>query len=158
MVSVGGVSAPYGTPLVAAQQMEGLDIPVVDSCSALMAEGSPALEGTGSPKAGTTAQEVIYRVRELIPRVHLFLTMDMLGYLGRTGRIGVAQALLASAIRIRPTILIPTDEDMVEPLDRSLSRSCALRGLVGHMARVVCERPVHAVAQQEGPIQKRWSF
>lgn len=158
MVSVRGVSAPYGTPLVAAQQMEGLDIPVVDSHTALMAEGSPALEGTRSPKAGTTAQEVIDRVRELIARVHLFITMDTLGYLGRTGRIGAAQALLASALRIKPTIFVPTDEDLVRPLDRSLSRSCALRDLVGHMARVVCERPVHAVVQQEGPIQKTWSF
>lgn len=138
--------------------MEGLDIRVADSHTALMAEGSSALEGTRTPKAGATAQEVIDRVRHLIPRVHLFITMDTLGCLGWTGRVGAAQALVASALRIKPTIYAPTDEGMVQPLERSLSGSCALRDLVGHMARVVCERPVHAAVQQGGfnPEEVEW--
>lgn len=144
----GGVSTTYDSALIAAQEMEELDIQVVDSHTALMAEGFLALEAAKAAKAGATAQEVMDRIQDLIPRVHLFITMDTLEYLRRGGRIGAAQALLGSALRIKPSIHIPADKGTVEPLGRSHSRARALRDLVDHMTRVVEERPVHVAVQQ----------
>jgi DegV family protein with EDD domain len=123
-----------------------------------VAEGFLALEAARAAKAGATAQEVMDRVQELIPRVHLFIAMDTLEYLRRGGRVGAAQALLASTLRIKPSIHIPTDQGTVQPLGRSHTRSRALRDLVDHMARVVADRPVHVAVQQGGsrPEEVEW--
>ena len=138
----------YSAALTAAQEMEGLDIRVVNSHTALMAQGFLALEAARAAASGATVQEAVDRVWELIPKVHVFVTMDTLEYLRRGGRIGDAQALLGSVLQIKPLIHIPTDKGTVEPLGRSITRARALRDLVDHMAWVVGERPVHVAVHQ----------
>jgi len=60
VISVSGqVGAEYSTALVAADELEELDIRVVDSHTAPMAEGFLALEAARAAKAGATAQEVM---------------------------------------------------------------------------------------------------
>jgi len=138
----------YSAALTAAQEMEELDIRVVDSRTSLMAQGFLALEAAKAAVSGATVQEAVDRVRKLIPRVHVFVTMDTLEYLRRGGRIGDAQALLGSVLQIKPLIQLSADKGRVEPLGRSITRARALRDLVDHMARVVGERPVHVAVQQ----------
>jgi len=145
---VGELSMTYSVALVAAQEMEELDIRVVNCHTAMMAQGFLALEAARAAAAGATAQEVMDRVQELIPTLHVFVTMDTLEYLRRGGRIGDAQALLGAALQIKPLIQVSTDKGTVQPLGRSITRSRALRDLVGHMARVVGERPVHVAVHQ----------
>jgi len=147
---VGELSLTYSAALMAAREMEELDIRVVNSNTAMMAEGFLALEAARAAGAGATAHEVLDRVEELIPRVHLFITMDTLEYLRRGGRVGAAQALLGGALQIKPLIHLPTDKGTVQPLGRSITRARALHDIVDHMARLVGERPVHIAVHQGG--------
>lgn len=144
----GELSMTYSAGLTAAQEMQGLDIRVVNSRTGMMAQGFLALEAARAAADGATAQEVVDRVQELIPKVHVFITMDTLEYLRRGGRIGGAQALLGSVLQIKPLVQLPPDRGRVEPLGRSITRARALRDLVNHMAQVVGGRPVHVAVQQ----------
>lgn len=148
-ITVGGeLSMTYGAALMAAQEMVGLDIRVVDSRTGLMAEGFLALEAARAAATGATVQEVVDRVQRLIPKVQVFITMDTLEYLRRGGRIGDAQALLGSVMHIKPLIQLSAARGRVEPLGRSITRARALRDLVDHMARVVGDRPLHVAVHQ----------
>jgi len=133
----------YSTALVAARQITGPDIRVINSHTGLMAQGFLALEAARAAAAGATVQEVVDRVKGLIPKVYVLITMDTLEYLRRGGRIGDVQALLGSVLQIKPLIQLRTKVGRPEPLGRSITRAYALRALVGHMACIVGNRPVH---------------
>jgi len=143
----GELGMGYGAALTAAQEMPELGVRVVNPHTALMAQGFLALEAARAARAGATVQKALERVEALIPRVHVFITVDTLEYLWRGGRIGRAQALMAGALQIKPLLHIPTDMGTIEPLGRSRTRPRALDDLVEHMAQVVQGRPVHVAVQ-----------
>jgi len=143
----GELGMEYGVALSAARDMPELDIRVINPHIVPMAQGFVVLEAARAVKAGASIEEAVERAEALIPRVHQFLTMDTLEYLWRAGRVGRAQALMASALQIKPLLHIPTDKGVMEPLGRSRTRKRALEDLVEHMARIVQGRPVHVAVQ-----------
>jgi DegV family protein with EDD domain len=96
-------------------------VEVVDSQWAVMAEGFIVIAAARAAQAGASLDEVMDIVRGNIPRVDMRAAFDTLEYLRRGGRIGAAQALLGSALRIHP--IITMKNGVVEPAGRARSRS-----------------------------------
>ncbi len=61
--------------------------------------------------------------------VHLFGAIDTLEYLRRGGRIGGAQALLGTMLKVKPVISL--EDGVVEPVGRVRTRAKALEHMVG---------------------------
>jgi DegV family protein with EDD domain len=99
-------------------------VEVVDSQWAVMAEGFIVMAAARAAQAGASLDEVLEVVRANISRVDIRAAFDTLEYLRRGGRIGAAQALLGSMLRINP--IIGLKDGVVEPMGRTRSRLKAI--------------------------------
>ena len=99
-------------------------IEVVDSLSAVMAQGMVVIKAARAAKEGATIEETLEIVRANLPRSQMRAAFDTLEYLQRGGRIGRAQALLGSMLKINP--LVTLKNGLVEPAGRAHSRSKAI--------------------------------
>jgi len=139
-------------------------VEVVDSQWATMAEGFIAMTAAKAAKAGASLDEVIEVTRKTIPRVDFLAAFNTLEYLRRGGRIGRAQALLGSMLRINPIITLK--DGVVEPAGRTRSRAKAINRLYNFAASyshieemavedTACPDEAEALAERLGAIFPR---
>ncbi len=107
-----------------AAQQASVPVHVVDSRTLGMAMGYAVLSGAEAAAAGAVGDVVAAVVRSRATQSLLVFCVDTLEYLRRGGRIGVASALLGSALAIKP-ILALTDGH-IEPLEKVRTASRAL--------------------------------
>jgi len=99
-------------------------VEVIDSQWAVMAEGFIAMAAARAAQSGASFDEVLDIARRNISRVDMRAAFDTLEYLKRGGRIGRAQALLGSMLKVNPIITLK--DGVVEPAGRTRSRSKAI--------------------------------
>lgn len=102
-------------------------ITVVDSVTAswglqLMVKAAVEAADDGHP-----LDEIVRRVRGISPHIYFVFFVERLDYLERGGRIGQAQALLGTMLRIKPLLLME-DGDIV-PLEKVRTRIMAIEKL-----------------------------
>lgn len=107
-------------------------VEVIDSESAVMAQGFLVIHAARAAAAGATMKELVELVHRNIPRVGMRAAFDTLEYLRRGGRIGAAQALLGAALKINPIITLK--DGLVEPVARTRSRKKAIEHLYQYVA------------------------
>ena len=107
-------------------------VEVIDSETATMAEGFIAMRAAEVAKEGAKLAEVVKIARQNIPRAGFLAAFDTLEYLRRGGRIGRAQALLGSVLKINP--LITLKDGLVEAAGRTRSRAKAVDQLYEYAA------------------------
>ena len=99
-------------------------VEVVDSQWAVMAEGFIVMKVAQAAQAGASFEELLDIIHGNIPRVDFRAAFDTLDYLKRGGRIGKAQALLGSMLKVNPIITLK--DGVVEPAGRARSRAKAI--------------------------------
>ena len=99
-------------------------VEVVNSRQAIMAQGLVVIATAKAAKAGASFDEALDVAHRSISRVDFRAAFDTLEYLQRGGRIGRAQALLGSMLRVNPIICIKNGE--VFPAGRERSRAKAI--------------------------------
>jgi DegV family protein with EDD domain len=97
---------------------------VVDSGLLAMGLGYAALAAAAAAARGLDGQGVAAAAREQAAGVRMFFYVDTLEHLRRGGRIGAAQALLGSALAVKP--LLHLRDGAVEPLERVRTSTKAL--------------------------------
>lgn len=102
-------------------------VEVIDSEWAIMAEGLIAITAARAAKAGASFDEVKEIVYRNMKRADMRAAFNTLEYLRRGGRIGAAQALLGSVLKINPVIMLK--DGVVHPAGRERSRAKALEHL-----------------------------
>jgi DegV family protein with EDD domain len=102
-------------------------VEIIDTTWALMSEGLIVITAARAAKAGASLDEVLEVARRNIPRTDLRMAFDTLKYLERGGRIGKAQALLGSMLKINPILCLKDGE--IYPVGREHSRSKAVENL-----------------------------
>ena len=107
-------------------------VEVIDSRSAVMAQGFLVIHAARAAAAGATMEELMALVQQNIPRIDIRAAFDTLEYLRRGGRIGAAQALLGAALKINP--IITMRNGLVEPVARTRSRKKAIEHLYKFIA------------------------
>ncbi len=103
-------------------------IEMIDSETLTMGLGIITMAAAKVANAGGNVQEVVDKVKEMIPRIHLLFTLDTLKYLALGGRIGKAKALLGSVLNVKPILAIKDGE--VVPAGQVRSRSKGIDRLV----------------------------
>ena len=112
----------------AAQDFPGVDIRVVDTQTVSCNLGSLVLVADDMAKAGKSADEIVAKLSDLIPRGRLYFVVDTLEYLAKGGRIGGAKKLLAELLEIKP--ILQVKEGQIEPFEQQRTKRRALARLV----------------------------
>jgi len=138
----GELSGTLSSAQEAARLIPQTLIRVIDSRTAVTAQGFVVLEAARMAAARGDLDQVVARAEEMIPRVHLFATLETLEYLHRGGRVPAVAALLGSALQIRP--IFSLRDGRVDILARVRTKARAVERMLAMMGEKTGERPVHA--------------
>ncbi len=123
----GKVSGTVRSAETASQEFPGLDVRIVDSLTISVNLGSLVLIADDMAKAGKSADEIVAKLNELIPRQRTYFLVATLEYLAKGGRIGGAKKLLAELLEIKPILAVR--EGQVEPFEQQRTHKRALARL-----------------------------
>ncbi|MEW5941675.1 MAG: DegV family protein, partial [Chloroflexota bacterium] len=149
----GKVSGTVRSAETAAQEFARMDIRVVDTLTIACNLASLVLLADDMAKAGKSADEIVAKLNDMIPRGRIYFLVATLEYLAKGGRIGGAKKLLAELLEIKPILQIR--EGQVEPFEQQRTHKRALARLE-EVAREQCPKNaearlsvMHAEAEEE---------
>ncbi|MBI0297343.1 DegV family protein [Streptomyces sp. PRKS01-29] len=126
-------SGTYDAAVLAAQDAP-VPVRVVDSGMVAMALGFCALAAAQTAEGGGTLDEAVAAAEKRADGTAAYFYVDTLDYLRRGGRIGAAQALLGSALAVKP--LLQLDEGRIELREKVRTASKA----IARLEEIVVER------------------
>jgi DegV family protein with EDD domain len=135
-----------------AEQAPEIRIEVVDTQNVSMCQGWMVIEAARAALAGARLEEIVAKVRNMIPLTQMIQTADTLKYLYMGGRIGRAQQMVGSLLNIKP--LIGMRDGVIVPLGRAHSHGQAYQIMSDMVSETVGKGRarvayVHADAQRE---------
>jgi DegV family protein with EDD domain len=128
-------------------------IVVIDSNSTSMAMGFHVLSAARASQAGANLLECQKLAEEAQKHTGLYFVVDTLEFLRRGGRIGGAQAMLGSALNLKP--LLELRDGRIEPVEKIRTKGKAINRMIELVIEQVAGRtPVrlatlHANAEDE---------
>ncbi|MFJ8232309.1 DegV family protein [Streptomyces sp. NPDC094448] len=120
------LSGTYDAAVLAARDAP-VPVRVVDTGMIAMALGFCALTAAETARAGGTLDETVAAAEKRAAGTHAYFYVDTLDYLRRGGRIGAAQALLGSALAVKP--LLQLEGGRIEMLEKVRTASKAIARL-----------------------------
>ena len=126
-------SGTYDAAVLAAREAS-VPVRVVDTGMVAMALGFCALAAAESAEAGGTVDEAVTAAEKRAAGTYAYFYVDTLDYLRRGGRIGAAQALLGSALAVKP--LLQLDGGRIELLEKVRTAGKA----IARLEEIVAER------------------
>ncbi|MFD8110417.1 DegV family protein [Streptomyces microflavus] len=143
-------SGTYDAALLAAKDAP-IPVRVVDTGMVAMALGFCALAAAESAEAGGSLDEVVAAAEKRAAGTSAYFYVDTLDYLRRGGRIGTAQALLGSALAVKP--ILQLDGGRIEMLEKVRTASKAIARLeeivAEHAGGAAVDIAVHHLAAPE---------
>ncbi|GAA4118838.1 MULTISPECIES: DegV family protein [Streptomyces] len=127
------ISGTYDAAVLAAKDAP-VPVRVVDTGMVAMALGFCALSAAEVAEAGGALDEAVAAAEKRAGATSAFFYVDTLDYLRRGGRIGAAQALLGSALAVKP--LLQLDGGRVDMLEKVRTASKA----IARLEEIVVER------------------
>ncbi|MFD5845503.1 DegV family protein [Streptomyces chartreusis] len=120
------LSGTYDAAVVAAREAP-VPVRVVDTGMVAMALGFCALAAAEVAETGGTMDEAVTAAEKRAGGTAAYFYVDTLDYLRRGGRIGAAQALLGSALAVKP--LLQLEGGRIGPLEKVRTASKAIARL-----------------------------
>ncbi|CAM5548567.1 DegV domain-containing protein [Streptomyces abikoensis] len=117
-------SGTYDAAVLAAREAE-VPVRVVDTGMVAMALGFCALAAAEAVEAGGTLDEAVAAAEKRAQGTAAFFYVDTLDYLRRGGRIGAAQALLGSALAVKPLLQLEGGRIELREKVRTASKAIA---------------------------------
>ena len=111
------------------------NIYIVDSKSASLGLGLMVIAAAKAARENKSVHEILSMIKEKVDNSFILFLVETLDYLEKGGRIGKANALLGSLLKIKPILTID-DEGQVIPLEKVRGTSKALLRL----SQIVAER------------------
>jgi fatty acid kinase fatty acid binding subunit len=99
-------------------------VEVVDSQTGAGGLGCPVVAAARAAEQGAELSAVVDAVRHTRKNLEMWLCLDTLEYLRRGGRVGAAQAMLGTALAVKPILTFGTE---IAPVGRVRTRRRALR-------------------------------
>ena len=107
-------------------------IQLMDSMSISWGLGLLVRSAAEAAAQGYPLDAIVRRVRGMLPHIYLIFAVERLDYLERGGRLGPAQALLGSMVKINPILLVEDGE--IVPVEKVRTRTLALEKLTDFVA------------------------
>ena len=110
------LSGTWDSARMAAEEVGADRVRVVDSRSAAMGLGFPVLAAASAAVEGASLEDVYATAVDTAERTTTLFYVDTLEHLRRGGRIGAAQALLGTALSVKP--ILHVHEGRILPLEK----------------------------------------
>ncbi|RQD69535.1 MAG: DegV family protein [Tindallia sp. MSAO_Bac2] len=122
------LSGTYQSAMMARDMLPEMDIHVFDTKLASMAHGAVVMEAARAAREAKSREEVLHLVKEMIDKVRVYFMVNTFEYLQKNGRIGRAQAMLGSLLKVKPILTL--EDGIVTPKEKARGRAKALDRLV----------------------------
>jgi DegV family protein with EDD domain len=130
----GGLSGTYESAREAARVIEDKGhrgrVEVVDGQTGAGGLGCLVLAAAEAAAAGGSQPQVVETVRRTRASLDMWFCLDTLEYLRKGGRIGAAQALLGSALKIKPILTFGTE---IAPVGKVRTKKRAMERMVSYL-------------------------
>jgi len=129
-----GISGTYDSAMQAKQLVDSsLKIEVIDSkwtCAGLLL---PTLAAARAAEKGMKLAEITGMVKDILPKIRVYMIFDTLEYLRKGGRIGKAKALLGGMLKLNPVLTLK--DGVIHPVTQARGRAKAVDILVDLMKK-----------------------
>lgn len=133
LLSAGALSSVVSDARAAARSYMGrCQVAVIDTMTTSWGLGLVVRAAAEAAQRGTTLDGVVRLVRGILPRIYMVSYVERLDYLEQGKRIGIAQALLGTMLRIKPLLLV--EEGDIIPMEKVRTRAQALGKLIDFVA------------------------
>ena len=146
-----------------------LDVRLLDSRNAAMAQGFVVLEAARAAAAGAAIDDVVARAEAMTGEVTLLAMLDTLSFLAKSGRVPRVAAWFAGVLQVKPIVRFGATK--IKLAARTRSRDARARQDGGAVRRATDGRPVHLavhhanapadaerlLAAAQGSAQRSWS-
>ena len=122
------VSGTVNSAEVAARDFPNLKIHVVDSQSIAGNLATMVLLANQWAREGNSADVIVQKLNQWIPRSRTYFLVDTLEYLQKGGRIGNAKALLGELLQVKPILCLGGGQ--VQPFEQQRTKKRAINRLV----------------------------
>jgi DegV family protein with EDD domain len=112
------------------QERFGSRVEVVDGATGAGGLGLLVVAAARAAEAGGDVDAIVAAIDSTRERLDIWFALDTLEYLRRGGRIGAAQALVGSALQIKPILTFGTE---ITPVGRVRTRKRALERMVSYL-------------------------
>ena len=138
---------------MARKELPGVNIKVMECSSAAAGQGLVVLAAVRAAASGKSLDETVEVVTGLMPRVHLFASLDTLDYLVKGGRVPQAAALVNSILKIRPVFSVDGGEAHTLALPRSTDS--AISNILRLMGRKIGKgQPIHVAVMHADALEQ----
>ena len=119
------LSGTYNSAEQAAKQLEGkINVHLVDTQQVTITVGLAAISAAKSVSDGGSVNDAISASLSTASRSNFYALFDTLEFLSKGGRIGKAQSMLGSLLKIRPLLML--EEGLVAPYAKARSKKAGL--------------------------------
>lgn len=144
------ISGTYNSALQAARMTSApCRVELIDSAQGSMGLGLVVIAAAEAANAGGGLDEVESIARDASSRAQCFTLLETLEYLRRGGRIGRAQALLGSLLKIKPMVILKDGEAYPLGKERTFSKALAkLKATARSFAPIEALAVMHSTSTQ----------
>ena len=144
-----GISGTYESALNAAKMVDMNRIAVIDSKSTAGGLAMLVMEAAEAAAQGKNREEIAAFIEAKKSHVRLFFVPDTLEYLKKGGRIGGAQALIGTLLKIKPVLHL--NNGKVDAFDKVRTMKKALERIIDEMPPSKGVFPLHLL-HAEAPV------
>jgi DegV family protein with EDD domain len=140
---------------LARSEAPDLDVRLLDSRNAAMAQGFVVVEAARAAAAGASIDSVMARAEAMTTQVTLLAMLDTLTYLARGGRVPRAAAWAAGMLQVKPIVRFSASD--IKLVARTRTRLRALDRMVELLVEMAAGRELHlAVHHANAPDDARY--
>lgn len=156
-----GLSGTYQAASIAAQELRSKyperTLEVIDSLAASAGEGLMVHYALKNRDAGMSLAENAAWVREKLPHLTSWFTVDNLMHLMRGGRVSAVSAYVGTLVKIKPVMHV-NEEGKLIPREKVIGRRKSLRALVDKVKEKIVEPEGQLVTISHGDCEAdaRW--
>jgi DegV family protein with EDD domain len=134
------------------EEFPDVRVEVVDTQNVSLCQGWMTIEAARCALEGADLDQVLQRVKAMIPVTRMIQTADTLKYLHMGGRIGLAQRIMGTMLNIKP--LIGMQDGEIVPLGTARSRHQAYDAMVRIVEETVGSNKIKVAFVHAGALQE----
>lgn len=135
-----GLSGTINSARMGAEQIKEKVVSVVDSMTLSGGERFQVLAAAKAAKKGWSIESILERLGKIRENTEVIYTLETLEYLARGGRIGRAQALLGSVLKIKPVIHVDRTDGRYSTVGKTRTIPGALEIITDHLHQTYAEK------------------
>ncbi len=137
-----GLSGTFNSARMGGEQVKEAEVTAVDTMTLSGGERFQVLAAAWAAKAGWSINAIIERLSQIRENTEVIYTLETLEYLARGGRIGRVQALLGSALKLKPVIRVDRADGKYSTVAKSRTIAQSLTTITDHLAEMYGSLPL----------------